>query len=70
MRWTEIRIYRTNSGKWVTEMVGRTKHSHEVDRRKATVCETAEQVPTSLPRTGSTNYLTHLALEALREAAT
>lgn len=65
-RWTEIRIYRTESGKWVTEQVGRSEVRGEVDRYAVAVCDTPVTVRTSLQPNG---YLTELALEALDRAA-
>lgn len=68
-RWTEIRIYRTDSGRWVTEIIGRSTIRGEKDRSKVTVCETPAEVRVSLRREDQITYLTNLALEALEVAA-
>lgn len=73
-RWTEYRIYKTVSGRWVTEMLGRSAMYDEHDIRKVTVCSTPVEVRDSLRRVDKARqttkpYLTHSALDALDEAA-
>lgn len=67
-RWTEIRIYRTSTGKYVTEMIGRSIVDGERDRIDVRVHHQPGDVPDGLRRQPK-NYLTKLALEALDEAA-
>ena len=43
-RWTELRLYRTQSGKYICEQVGRTQWQGERDCCKAAVAETQEKV--------------------------
>jgi hypothetical protein len=43
-RWTELRLYRTQGGKYVCETVGRTQWEKEHDRHRAAVCDTVECV--------------------------
>src|SRR4051812_41381294 len=69
-RWQEVRIYRTATGKWVTELVGRSIVGGERDRVRVTVCDTATEVRDSLRRRAENGYLTDLALDALATAAT
>lgn len=68
-RWTEIRIYRTTTGKYVTEVIGRSVMDGEHDRIDVQVHHRAEDVPDGLRRTRK-NYLTKLVLDALDDAAT
>lgn len=68
-RWTEIRIYRTESGKYVVEQVGRSTVRNEVDRVTIKVANTAAEVPIALRRRDEVEYLTYLALDALDLAA-
>jgi hypothetical protein len=68
-RWTEIRIYRTDTDRWVTEIIGRSLVRGEKDRTKVAVCDTPAEVRVSLRREDQISYLTNLALEALEVAA-
>ena len=43
-RWSEIRIYRTDSGKYVVAQVYRTQWQGEEDSHRADVCESAAAV--------------------------
>ena len=71
-RWTEIRIYSTNTDRWVTEVKGCTNVKGEVTRLKATACATPEEVVNSF-RQWSNNrklwYYTNIALDVLDSAA-
>lgn len=67
-RWTEVNVYRTDRGQWVTEIVGRTTLHGEHDRFQVTVCSTPVEVRESLKHPRS-EYLTETALEALERAA-
>lgn len=43
-RWTVLKLYKTESGKYVAEQIGRTNWDGEHDRFSATVCETENDV--------------------------
>lgn len=75
-RWSEVRIYRTASGRYVTGMTGRSVVPGEVDRIDVKVVERAEEIGAALSRRGNDRntvnpgdpnrpYLTELALEAM-----
>jgi hypothetical protein len=69
-RWTEIRIYRTVGGMYVTEMVGRSDVAGERDRVSVNVSRTPGGVRKGVSRTdGDRTWLTEFALECLDEAA-
>lgn len=72
-RWTEIRIYRLDSGNgWVVERVGKSSRKGEIDRPMVAVCEKPEQVRESLKRRTSAvpaGYLIDAAVQALADAA-
>ena len=71
LRWTEITICRTEDGRYVVAVVGRTCWQGEKDRFSAEVCDTAEAVLAALERldeAGET-YLYHVAKCALEAAA-
>lgn len=44
VRWTILKLYKTLSGQYVCEQIGRTQIPGEVDRRKAIVVTTADQI--------------------------
>lgn len=67
-RWTEIRVYRTDAGKYVTEQIGRSTVRGEIDRRDVKVVDAATEVHVALRRRADNPYLTNLALDALAEA--
>lgn len=68
-RWTEVRVYSTVTGLWVTELVGRSTLPGQVDRRTVTVCRTPTEVRAGLMRPGNgAPYLTDLAFDALEDA--
>jgi hypothetical protein len=71
-RWTEIRVYKTATDKYVTELVGKSVVPGERDRININVAETPHAVIDGLHRTRPSDglrYLTKLGLEALDEAA-
>jgi len=69
-RWKEITIYKTESGKYVVAIIHRTCWEGEVDRFKAEICETAENVYKALLSDEPIGeVLSNLAKEALEEAA-
>lgn len=65
--WTEIRIYRTTTGKYVAETIGRTTISGQHDRRTVRVVEDPADLREAL-RIRNAWYLTDLALDALADA--
>lgn len=69
--WTEVRFYRTATGRYVTETVGRSARPGRIDRCATTVSDDPEAMVASLRRINDegTSYLTHIALAALDEAA-
>jgi hypothetical protein len=72
-RWTEVRIYRTASGKYVAEQVGKSTVDGERDRGNVRVVDDASHLPGALKRKmrgKGTPYLTDLAFQALEEAGT
>lgn len=69
-RWTEIRIYRTVTDRWVTEMVGRSTVRGETDRRTVVVHDDVSTIREGLKREGDQGvYLTRLAQDTLATAA-
>lgn len=69
-RWSEVRIYSTSNGQWVTEVVGRTTHVGEVDRSHVAVHQDVNKVRFGLMRTDKgKRYLTDMGYQALEEAA-
>lgn len=69
-RWQEIRIYRTASGKYVTEVVGMSVLATDRIFRTVKIADTANDVREALFRhRGERRYLNDLSLEALEEAA-
>ncbi len=73
-RWTEIRIYATATGKYVSEIAGITLIRGEKNRRVVKVAESPEELRQALmrkPRRGSDGkpFLTHLAMDAIAKAA-
>lgn len=73
LRWIEVAIFRTESGKYVVAGVGRTSVPGEDDRRWAYVEEAPDDVIRRLERyeqgSESTRYLTRTASSALSQAA-
>jgi hypothetical protein len=69
-RWTETRIYKTDSGQWVTEVVGRSTNPGETDRYQVAVHRKAEKVRLGLMRKVEGEVgLTHMGRRALEAAA-
>lgn len=70
VRWSETRIYRTESGKYVTETVGRSSIARDRPIITVTVCDTPGQVRDALYKDDDgRRYLTNLDIDALNEAA-
>lgn len=68
-RWSELRIYRTEAGTYVTEQLGCSRIPGETTFRKVFSCEDQAAVVRSLRRNGKRGpYLTDLALDALEAA--
>lgn len=68
-RWQEIRIYRTNTGKYVTELVGQSTVRGERAFRTVKVVDNPAAVRQALKREkAGREFLNDLALEALEEA--
>lgn len=68
-RWTRIVIYKTDSEKYVVEVLGESSLPDEVTLRKVHVCNKPEEVKYALRRKAAVPYLTHLALMAIDAAA-
>lgn len=74
-RWTEVRIYSTDSGKFVTEMVGRSIRPGETDRPTVVVHHDTETIRSAImhrakhgPDQIGKPYLTDVAFNALYTA--
>jgi hypothetical protein len=69
-RWTEIRIYRTTSGKYVTEEIGRTTVPDEVDIWDTRVHEDPHGIVKALRRrrADGRHFFTYTTLEAFDQA--
>lgn len=69
-RWSEVRIFKTDSNKWVTEIVGRTTVPGEVVKRRVKVHHIIDSVRSGLERRDRNGtYMTDLSFEALKIAA-
>lgn len=68
-RWTRIVIYKTNTDKYVVEVLGESSVPDEVTLRRVHVCNSPADVKVALRRNGAIPYLTHLSLTALDAAA-
>jgi hypothetical protein len=69
-RWSELRIYRTQSGRYVVEGVGRSTIAGEVDRPWAHVVDTPAGVVNSCHLTDADDirYIPEMNRRALEEA--
>lgn len=72
-RWTELRIYRTTDGRYVTERIGRTSVEGEHDRVFTNVYENPADIRQGFlrPRPGQRDvwYMNDLAIECIELAA-
>lgn len=72
-RWTEVRVYRTVSDRWVVERTGQSRLEGEVPLVRATACDTPADVRRAITSTHRDNpsryYVTDVAYEAVRLAA-
>lgn len=68
--WSEVRIYKTDSGKWVTESVGRSIVPGERDKRRVKIHASVDTVRSGISRNDRNGvFITTIGLQALREAA-
>ncbi|MCL4473881.1 MAG: hypothetical protein M1455_08090 [Actinobacteria bacterium] len=70
-RWSEIEIYKTDSGKYVVAQVYRTRWQGEEDSHRAEVCESPADVLELLSweDEDGNNGISNMAKEALETAA-
>jgi len=69
-RWQEVWIYRTESGRWVTETLGCTIVPGEITFRHVAVCDTPSEVRESLYRkVHNKRHFSKYAIAALEDAA-
>jgi hypothetical protein len=70
-RWTEVRIYKTSTNRYVTEMLGMSEVRGERERREVHVVDDRDGLIAALHRKGEggRSYLTKTALDALDAAA-
>lgn len=71
LRWAEIGIYRSDSGRYIVAGVGRTVVEDEVDRHWVVVCADAHAVVACQRKTDAKGfvYIPNTNLRALEEAA-
>lgn len=71
LRWTEVEIYRTTSGRYIVATIGRTDAPEEETFYRASVSETARGVVEALHQLddGGVRYLTWTARQALDDAS-
>lgn len=67
-RWTEVRIYLTETGFWIAEYLGCSRVEGEVTIRRVTICEEPGEVLDAVRHAGSGN-IPGVAARALRAAA-
>jgi hypothetical protein len=69
-RWTQVRIYRTASQKFVTEVIGKSAIPGETDRPTVIVHNDTDTIRAALmrPRKDGPPYLTDTAFNALYSA--
>lgn len=68
-RWTEVRIYRTTSGKYVTEIIGKSRMRGDATLRTVRVVDKPDDVAGALIIGTNKKKLTNVAVDALNEAA-
>lgn len=70
-RWTEVSVIRTQSGRYVVHIVGRTEVPDETDRHTTFVCETADVAVDRLHRwdDDGVRFITNVAAQAAERAA-
>lgn len=68
-RWTELTLYKTDSGKYVIESIGKSDLDGETDRTTAKIADSPAGVRKSLLRFGREGaYLTYQAQDLLTAA--
>ena len=67
-RWTELELYKTESGKYVIATIGRTCWQGESDYHTAVICDTEQEVIRALENDEHSEGLGWLAKELLDEA--
>ena len=69
--WTEVRLYRTDSGRYVGEPIGRSTDPAEKDMLTVRIVDDVKDVAGTLERgrPDTRLYLTDMALDVLDEAA-
>jgi hypothetical protein len=69
-RWAELRVWRTDSGKYVVQRLGRSTLPGEVDKITTRIVNTpAEVAPAMRSKQGGKVFMSNLALDVLAEAA-
>jgi hypothetical protein len=68
-RWTELKLYRSNTKKYVIETIGMSKVPGDDIRRNGRVADNAHDIKRALRRRDAVAYLTHMALDLLSIAA-
>jgi hypothetical protein len=73
-RWQEVRIYRTDSDRWVVERTGKSIVPNEVDRPNVTVCDTPADVRAAMTfqhkhKGQDRSYVTDVCYGAMQSAA-
>lgn len=69
-RWAELRIWRTDTGKYVTQRLGRSIVPGEVDKIVTRIVNDPANIAEALmSRQGDATFLSNFALDALAEAA-
>jgi hypothetical protein len=71
-RWTEVRIYSTESGKWITEVVGCSTVEGEINRPKVLICHTPQEVVEGMrawSHEKQMHFFSNIVLDALDAAA-
>lgn len=68
-RWTEIRLYKSSTNRYVVETIGMSKVPGDDIRRNVRVVDNAQDIKRALYRKDAIAYLTHMALDLLTIAA-
>lgn len=68
-RWQEVRVYRTDSARWIIERTGQSRVEGEVTRTRASVCDTVDEVRRAItyrrPDNPERAYVTDVAYDAV-----
>lgn len=69
-RWAELRIWRTDSGKYVMQRLGRTTVEGEVDKNTTRIVVDPNRLAEALrSKQAGVEFMSNVALDALDEAA-